>query len=232
MSGSRLRRGQQVERNREQLLAAARRVFLERGFHAATLDAIAEAAGFSKGVVYSQFDSKADLFLALLERRIEERAADNARVAARAASVAELLAAARRATAAEPEWNLLLLEFRVHAARVPELNARYAALHERTTERLAAALRDAAHGRTARPDVTPEIMAAFVLACAVGNTLEAMVAPRTPARDELLGRMVVRALGFPDEPASRAPARTAASRAAARARTAAPRGAARTRRTS
>ena len=36
---------------------------------------------FSKGVVYSQFESKADLFLALLEARIEERAAENARLA-------------------------------------------------------------------------------------------------------------------------------------------------------
>jgi AcrR family transcriptional regulator len=37
-----------------------------------TLDAIADEAGFSKGVVYSRFGSKADLFLALLDRRIEE----------------------------------------------------------------------------------------------------------------------------------------------------------------
>ena len=62
------------------MLAAARRVFLERGYAGATLDAIAEDAGFSKGVVYSQFAGKPDLFLALLERRIAERAEQNERV--------------------------------------------------------------------------------------------------------------------------------------------------------
>ena len=42
-------------------------MFLARGYVNATVDAIAEEAGFSKGVVYSQFESKADMFLALLE---------------------------------------------------------------------------------------------------------------------------------------------------------------------
>ena len=71
---TRLSRAEQVERNRERVLDAAREVFLERGYAGATLEAIAEAAGFSKGVVYSQFAGKPDLFLALLERRIDQRA--------------------------------------------------------------------------------------------------------------------------------------------------------------
>jgi Transcriptional regulator len=71
----RLSRAEQNDRNRALLLAAARRVFLERGYYAATLDQIADEAGFSKGAVYSRFASKADMFLALLEDRIAERAA-------------------------------------------------------------------------------------------------------------------------------------------------------------
>ena len=59
----RLRRAEQVERNRDLVLAAARRVFLSRGYAGETLEAIADEAGFSTGVVYSQFDSKADLLL-------------------------------------------------------------------------------------------------------------------------------------------------------------------------
>src|SRR5262245_25086032 len=78
----RLRRAEQVERNRTAVLDAARRVFLDRGYGGATVDAIAEEAGFSKGVVYSQFGSKADMFMALLEQRITERAAQNERIAA------------------------------------------------------------------------------------------------------------------------------------------------------
>ena len=67
----RLSRAEQNDRNRALLLAAARRVFLERGYYAATLDQIADEAGFSKGAVYSRFASKADMFLALLEDRID-----------------------------------------------------------------------------------------------------------------------------------------------------------------
>ena len=64
------------ERRRAQtkahLLAAAAEVFARRGYRAATLDEIAEAAGFSKGAVYSNFASKADLFLELSRAREAE----------------------------------------------------------------------------------------------------------------------------------------------------------------
>src|SRR5262245_12246383 len=121
MSARRLGREAQVERNRRLLLAAARRVFLARGYHGATLEAIAVEAGFSKGVVYSQFESKADLFLALLDERIGERAAENAKVVREAgggaAAVAALCALGRRRARKETDWNLLLFEFRAQAAR-------------------------------------------------------------------------------------------------------------------
>ena len=48
----RLKREDQVKRNRELVVEAARRVFLAEGYAGATLEQIAEEAGFSKGVVY------------------------------------------------------------------------------------------------------------------------------------------------------------------------------------
>src|SRR5580698_9295265 len=53
---------------RDHLLDAAAQVLAERGFHGASLDEVAAAAGFTKGAVYSNFKNKEDLFLALLER--------------------------------------------------------------------------------------------------------------------------------------------------------------------
>ena len=53
-------------------MAAAQRVFFERGFHGASLEAVAEEAGVTKGAVYSRFESKADLFLAYQEERNEQ----------------------------------------------------------------------------------------------------------------------------------------------------------------
>ncbi|MGE5596657.1 MAG: TetR/AcrR family transcriptional regulator [Hyphomicrobiales bacterium] len=139
----RLSREARTEQNRSRLLAAARTVFLEKGFHGAALDEIADAAGFSKGVVYSQFESKADLFLALLEARIRERAAQNAAVLEDVPSGEGLDALARLAMQMQQDirWGLLLTEFRVIAARDPQLNARYAALHEETVEALTGLLR-------------------------------------------------------------------------------------------
>lgn len=59
------------ELTRSHLLDAAAEVFAEKGFHGATLDQIADVAGFSKGAVYSNFASKDELFLALEQRNAE-----------------------------------------------------------------------------------------------------------------------------------------------------------------
>jgi len=58
---------------RQHLLDAAAIVFARDGFHGATLDEVAAAAGFSKGAVYSNFKSKEDLFLALFDERIDRQ---------------------------------------------------------------------------------------------------------------------------------------------------------------
>jgi AcrR family transcriptional regulator len=66
-----LPRAQQQERTRAALVDAAATVFAREGFHAASLDDIAAAAGFTKGAVYSNFANKAGLYLAVLDRTID-----------------------------------------------------------------------------------------------------------------------------------------------------------------
>src|SRR5438874_13831188 len=70
----RLLRAERKERTKSELVAAARAVFLRRGFHAASLDEIAEEAGYTKGAVYSNFAHKDDLFLAVLDEYFRGRA--------------------------------------------------------------------------------------------------------------------------------------------------------------
>jgi AcrR family transcriptional regulator len=65
--GNRLPRGER----RGQLLAAASEVFVDRGFHAAGMDEIADRAGVSKPVLYQHFSSKLDLYLAVLQRHVD-----------------------------------------------------------------------------------------------------------------------------------------------------------------
>ena len=189
----RLRRAEQVERNRAAVLDAARRVFLDRGYGGASVDAIAEEAGFSKGVVYSQFGSKADMFMALLERRITERAAENERVAAGKSpseAARELLLAANRDVVSEQGWAQLLVEFRVHAARDPVLNRRYAEAHRRTVAHLAALVAGLHDQAGTSPAVPPQSMAEFVLAMGTGVTLERAANPAALPADHILALML------------------------------------------
>jgi AcrR family transcriptional regulator len=171
----RLSRAEQGERNRERVLEAARRVFLTHGYAGARLDPIAEEAGFSKGVVYSQFAGKADLFLALLEQRIIERAQENERIAAEHAGLdglrALLLANARRSEEGGG-WMQLLVEFRVVAARDPELNARYAALHRQTLELFSETIRAVLARGGLVPVHPPRVLAELIFALDSGRVLE------------------------------------------------------------
>jgi AcrR family transcriptional regulator len=176
----RLNRAEQNERNRTLVLGAARRIFLTRGYHAATLDEIADEAGFSRGVVQSRFGNKADLFLAMLEERIAERAAQNARLAgglSGAQGMRVLREHAARRNRAELDWGLLLIEFRVHAARDPELSRRYAAAHARTRQALAGVITGVYERAGQRPPLPPEEMAQMILTVEAGVRLEQAADP-------------------------------------------------------
>jgi AcrR family transcriptional regulator len=195
---TRLTRPQQVERNRELLLDAARAVFTESGYARATLEAIAERAGFSKGVVYSQFASKADLFFALLERRIAERAEQNRTVTEGLAAedvAGAFLGIAERDATADPAWQQVLIEFRAQAARDPQLNERYALLHERTLEQLAAMLAGVYQRSEIEPPAAPRTLAEFVLAFGNGLTLERSALPNALPTPDVVA-IVSSALGL------------------------------------
>jgi AcrR family transcriptional regulator len=195
----RLRRAEQVERNRAAVLAAARQVFTQRGYAGSTLEAIAEEAGFSKGVVYSQFGSKPDLFFALLERRIEERAAQNDRIVARsvgAEALSELVRAAREDAANESGWPYLLTEFRALAIRDPELNRRYAKAHASAVENLASVLDRLYQGSGMRPTVSVRSLAEFFLGATAGVALERAANPNALPESDI-AEIVARVVGLP-----------------------------------
>jgi AcrR family transcriptional regulator len=196
--GHRLNRVEQVERNRELVLAAARRVFLDRGYAAASLDAIADEAGFSKGVIYSQFDSKADLFFALLDARILERAEQNAGIAQRSVGRDGLRALVRQANAdaaQEPGWAALLVEFRAFAARDPDAARRYSAAHARTVDRLAATVQRMCDAAGLVPALPARDIAHLLLAVGTGVTLERAADPAALGNPEF-AEALVRACGL------------------------------------
>ncbi len=197
---ARLRRAEQVARNRDLVLGAARRVFLDRGYAGASVDAIADEAGFSIGVVYSQFGSKADLFFALLDRRIESRALQNEQIAkefAGADGLRELLRAGQEDAAAEPGWPYLLAEFRAIALRDAALNRRYAEAHARTLDGIASAMEKLYEPIGLKPPVPVRSIAEFMQAGAVGFALERGANPDALPEGDA-EQLLLRALGLED----------------------------------
>ena len=130
---TRLSRSQSAAVTRRRLLDAAQGLFLERGFHGASLEAVAERAGFTKGAVYSRFASKGDLFVELLAARRVETIRGFEALAAEAGTSADLLRAISRwwtqRLGEGPAWQLALIEFWASAGRDPALLQRFREEH-------------------------------------------------------------------------------------------------------
>jgi AcrR family transcriptional regulator len=114
---------------REHLLEAAAVVFARDGYYGASLDDVAAAAGFTKGAVYSNFKNKEDLFLALLDHRIDRQmAAFSAELHTPAASGDEQLPRIQDliTRSFDRDQGALHYEFMAYAARNPETRAKLA----------------------------------------------------------------------------------------------------------
>jgi AcrR family transcriptional regulator len=138
---ARMSRAERQDQTRELLLEAAERVFTRQGFHATSVDQIAEEAGFSKGAVYSNFDGKDELFLGVLERRWDSRAIGVERGIDANKPVTDQARDAGDAFInmlhGNSDWSLLLLEYAAHAARHPEVRDRFAARNRQVRAEMA-----------------------------------------------------------------------------------------------
>lgn len=158
------------EMTKDALVEAAADVFARRGFHAASLDEIAESAGFTRGAIYSNFGGKEELMLAVLdvftERQLREfgqaieditHGTDEERSAAAAAVWSH--------TRRDLNITLLSLEMRLYALRRPEFRKRLAEAERRQQGRIGEFITRvaAAEGRTLMIDPADlaEILRAF-----------------------------------------------------------------------
>jgi AcrR family transcriptional regulator len=132
---TRVTRSERKARTRQDLLLAARTVFLRRGFHGASLDEIAEEAGYTKGAVYSNFAGKDDLYLALLDAHYQARVEAYAEMMLEEENYEEAIRAVGRFMVAaderDPDWLPTLAEFVSHAARDESLRGSYVRVRER-----------------------------------------------------------------------------------------------------
>src|ERR1035441_3402863 len=119
-------RPRQVERTaatKRKLLAAAKRIFAQDGFEAARLEDIAAGAGYTRGAFYANFESKEDIFFALLEEWVQERIDSVTAALRRHEDPLEKLAALRKhyaEDATDRRLVLIALEFKLFALRRSE----------------------------------------------------------------------------------------------------------------
>jgi AcrR family transcriptional regulator len=166
---------------RAALLDAAAEVFATHGFSGASVDRILRAAGFSKGTFYWHFASKEELFLALVEERIDRPARALMDVTRTAPADAPTAPAVSRRLAelftGQRQLLVLLQEYWAAAVRDPAIRRRYRRRQRDLVSNLADALR-ARHDETGVPLTTrAERLATAFVALAQGLALEAAVNP-------------------------------------------------------
>jgi AcrR family transcriptional regulator len=198
----RLPREERKQRTRAELLGMARRVFEERGFHAASLEEIAEEAGYSKGAIYSNFSGKDELFLAVLEEHIEQRARAVVDAALDGedfeAAVRAVARSARDAGEREPRWAALLVEYWTHVSRRDGVRAVVLGLHERQLDAFTVVIEELArrHGVVFRIPAREVVRGTGALGR--GLALERLLAPELPIGELFEELFVAATLGFVD----------------------------------
>jgi AcrR family transcriptional regulator len=201
----RLRRDEQRQLTRAQLLDAAERVFAREGLRGASVEAIAAEAGYSHGAVYSNFNGKDDLFLVLVEERIDAHLARVYQAADAALSRGgEPLEAARRFVAmlqGERDAVLLLVDFWNQAVRDPTAAARFAERHARLRALIGRIVEGVARDQGLELAAPREQVATALIALANGFAIERLADPEA-APDELFAHAIAAILrGFSNRPA-------------------------------
>lgn len=189
-------RAETQAQTREELIAAAARVFSDRGYGGASIEQIAEEAGYSHGAIYSNFTGKPDLFLAVFEDYMAERVRELAE--SQAALPADVPIEARARALADqwmerlerdPDSLVLHMEFIAHAGRDPELARRFGTRSLAMREAVSRYI--SAYGEEAGVElpIVADDLALALRALGIGLAVESLVSPET-VRHGLYGDVV------------------------------------------
>jgi len=172
---------------RAALLRSASRLICRRGMQGASIDAIAADAGYTKGAFYANFQSKQDLFLAMLDQKFATALADlQAAMPGAGIPEAEAHNAAERFLAyanSDPEWPRLYQEFAALAARDDPFRERLAARVAELRARMAAVFEHWAASYGVKPTLAHGEVAAMTFFMADGFLMHRLI---EPALDESL----------------------------------------------
>ncbi|THD73611.1 MAG: TetR/AcrR family transcriptional regulator [Bradyrhizobium sp.] len=174
----------------EKLFEAAARVFEEQGIGGASVEAIAAAAGFTRGAFYSNFKSKEELIIAMLEDHVEQSIRRNLELLARHKNIADFIDALK---SMDRSWQdplgrapLLHMEMILFVARAekrrPDLAKRLRARRKLITDIVEATLKNSGKNGALDPTWT----GAILLALEDGFRLHRLIDPETTPADSFL----------------------------------------------
>jgi AcrR family transcriptional regulator len=167
---------------RDALLDAAANVFAQRGFHGASLDDIAETAGFTRSAIYKNFGGKEDLFLAVMTRLNERSLRDFEELLPSGHAfdpefAAHAVTQKWREIMTPPELVALELEFNLYVLRNPDLRERVVAQRRTSRDMVARFMERQARASDVKLAVPIEDLASMFLTAADGFAIAAAVDP-------------------------------------------------------
>lgn len=186
-------RAEKQARTRAALIATAAEVFARRGYDGASVEEIAERAGYSHGAVYSNFEGKADLFLAVFEDYMAERVRELAETQAALPEGAPL---EQRARALADQWMerfardrasvILHMEFIARGEREAELAKRFGNRSAAMREAVAGYISEYQREAGVELAMPAGDLALVMRALGIGLAIESLVSPEA-VRDDLYG---------------------------------------------
>lgn len=187
---SRVRTRPTRDDTRDKLFEAAARVFEQDGIGGASIEAIAAEAGFTRGAFYSNFKSKDELIIAMLEDHVDQSIRRNMEILAQHKNLDDFIAALKTMDRSRQDplgrSPLLHMEMILFVARAekrrPELAKRLRARRKLIADIVEATLKNGARGEA----LNPPWMASVVLALEDGFRLHRLIDPETTPADSFL----------------------------------------------
>jgi AcrR family transcriptional regulator len=179
-AGETLTRREKQQRTRKALLEAAAKLFCQRGLEGASVDEVAQAAGYTKGAFYANFKSKEELFLVMLDEHFAQElerldralAGTQERQEEARAAAADFIHAASR-----DEWPSLYFQFVAYAAQNEEFRQELATRLKAMRERLAEVFARWEEGFGVVPALPYDQITAMVCFMADGFLVDRIVEP-------------------------------------------------------
>jgi AcrR family transcriptional regulator len=198
---SRVRTRPTRDDTRDKLFEAAARVFEEQGIGGASIEAIAAAAGFTRGAFYSNFKSKDELIIAMIEDHVAQSIRRNLDLLSRHNNLADFIDTLKTVDRSRQDplarSPLLHMEMILFVARAEKRRPELAQRLRARRKLIADIVETTARNSGKNPSLNPAWISAIVLALEDGFRLHRLIDPETTPADSFLRAIgdLQRALG-------------------------------------